>query len=573
VISSANAGMGESVGRATRAEIWLVALFAVVPLLPFVPKAVSIDAPVFVAVANQILAHPFDPFGFQMVWDPTSPDVWAFNRNPPLLSYYLAVWLAVFGEVDAWLHVAMLPFSLLAGLSFLGIARRLSDEGARPALLLIATPCYLVLATTLMLDVALLGFMLFAVYALLRGVEAETASGRGKGWQIAAGMAAAAAGLTKYVGFSIAPLLAAAVLLFSVRRVGPIFRVLLPPIVIWSAWGGYTAALYGSVHFAGSTDVVLDRGRFEPNEFWNHVASTPIYYGCCLIFPMLVWLRSLVRGNFASGLAVVGALLGAFAVNFVLPPGEPVRRIPLQADVAVFAALGIAGAVVVWGASFRPSRIRAGAVEHFLLLWLAGLLCFSWFLNWHVNAADALLAVPPVVLLVFRDDELRPSARAFGIWLSVMLPLSLALAWADLLQANVYRDAARKVVVEIGNQAGGRYFVGHWGLQHYLSKEGFESVVPPQYGRSDLEVDDWVATARNISQLDVRQNMDEFKIRPVWTWKFESKFPLRTTNADAGGGFYSHHSGYTPFAWSDEPLDTVGLGRVVRVLDRSRREP
>jgi hypothetical protein len=201
------------------------------------------------------------------------------------------------------------------------------------------------------------------------------------------------------------------------------------------------------------------------------------------------------------------------------------------------------------------------------------MLFFSLFLNWHVNAADALLAVPPVVLLIFRDAELRPSPRTLAIWLAVMLPLSLALAWADLLQANVYRDAARKVAVEIGDQPGGRYFVGHWGLQHYLAKEGFEPVVPPQYGRSDLEFGDWVATARNVSQLDVRLNMSEFKIRPIWVWDFDSTFPLRTTNADAGAGFYSHHSGYTPFAWADKPLDTVGLGRVVGARARSRPEP
>jgi 4-amino-4-deoxy-L-arabinose transferase-like glycosyltransferase len=563
----------ESGRRASRAEIWLVGLFAVVPLLPFVSKAVSIDAPVFIAVANQILAHPLDPFGFQMIWDPTSPDAWVFNRNPPLLSYYLALWIALFGEVDAWLHVAMLPFSLLAGLSFLGIARRLTDEGARPALLLLATPCYLVLATTLMLDVALLGCMLFAVYALLRGAETGAADGQGARWQLAAGAAAAAAGLTKYVGFSIAPLLAAGALILLPRRVGPLLRVLLPPLVVWSAWGAYTAELYGSIHFAGSTDVVLDRGRFDADEFWNHLFSTPVYYGCSLVFPIFIWARSLVRGNFATGLAVAGALLGALAVNYVLPGGEPSRRLPLESDEAAFAALGLAGAVVVWGASFRPSRVRAGPIEWFLLLWLAGLLFFSWFLNWHVNAADALLAAPPVVLLIFRDPALRPSPRLLAGWVAVMLPLSLALAWADLLQANVYRDAARKIAVEVGEMDGARYFVGHWGLQHYLAKQGFESVVPPQYGRSDLEVGDWVATARNVSQLDVRSNMSEFKIQPIWSWEFATTFPLRTTNADASGGFYSHHSGYAPFAWSDEPLDTVALGRVVKVLDRSRRGP
>jgi hypothetical protein len=139
------------------------------------------------------------------------------------------------------------------------------------------------------------------------------------------------------------------------------------------------------------------------------------------------------------------------------------------------------------------------------------------------------------------------------------------------MQANVYRTAAEKIAAEIGSQSGARYFVGHWGLQHYLERKGFQAVVPPQYGHSDLEVGDWVASARNVSQLDVSRNMNEFDIRPVWVWNFDTWLPLRTTNADASGGFYSHHSGYVPFAWTDRPIDRVGLGRVVAVLTRPRR--
>jgi hypothetical protein len=205
------------------------------------------------------------------------------------------------------------------------------------------------------------------------------------------------------------------------------------------------------------------------------------------------------------------------------------------------------------------------------LLWLVGLLVFTMFLNWHVNAADALLAAPPILLLLFRDAALRPSRRILAVWLALLMPLSMLLAWADMKQANVYRSAALSIVAEIGSQGGARYFVGHWGLQHYLEREGFQAVVPPQYGRSDLEVGDWVASSRNVSQLDVTRNMNEFDIRPVWVWKFESWLPLRTTNADASGGFYSHHSGYVPFAWTDLPIDSVGLGRVVSVLTRRHR--
>jgi hypothetical protein len=196
---------------------------------------------------------------------------------------------------------------------------------------------------------------------------------------------------------------------------------------------------------------------------------------------------------------------------------------------------------------------------------------FTVFLNWHVNAADALLAAPPILLLLFRDAELRPSHRLLAGWLALLMPLSMLLAWADMKQANVYRSAAPKIAAEIGNRGGARYFVGHWGLQHYLEREGFQAVVPPQYGRSDLEVGDWAASARNVSQLDVTRNMNEFDIRPVWIWKFETWLPLRTTNADASGGFYSNHSGYVPFAWTDLPIDSVGLGRVVSVRTRRHR--
>ncbi len=78
-----------------RREGLIVAALASLPLLPFLNAAFSIDAPVFVAVAEQIAAHPLDPYGFDLVWDPSSPRVAEFNHNPPLLSYWLAPVIAL----------------------------------------------------------------------------------------------------------------------------------------------------------------------------------------------------------------------------------------------------------------------------------------------------------------------------------------------------------------------------------------------------------------------------------------------------------------------------------------------
>ena len=538
-------------------ESLLVAALVLAPLLLLLDAAVSIDAPVFVAVARQIARAPADPFGFQMIWDPTSPNTAVFNRNPPLLSYWLALWIWLLGERETVMHAALLPFPLIAALAYLGIARRLAGPGLAPALLLVATPAFGVLAATLMLDVPVLAGWLLAAYALLRG--AESGSPR---WLLAAGGVAALAGLTKYVGFATAPLLAAGVWLLCRRRRAALRCVLAPPLLAWSAWGAYTHARYGFVHFLGSTDVVVGRS-LEPREFWNQVASVPVYYGAALLFPVWRAVSALVRGERGAARVLLALLAGTAVVAWVLPVGQPPRRAPFGVDDAVLGAFSFAGAAWLWSRLFEPSRWVASAQDRFLLIWLAGLLVFSCLVNWHVNAADALLAAPPALLLLFRDPSLRPSRRAVSIWLALSLPMSWLLMGADAQQADVYRAAARRIAGEIGAQPGARWFVGHWGLQHYLEREGFQSVVPPMYGRSDLAKDDWVATARNISQLDVSQNMRRHTLREVWAWDFESWLPLRTTNADAGAGFYSHHAGYLPFAFSTQPLDRVQLGRVV----------
>ena len=227
--------------------------------------------PLFVAVARQIVEAPADPFGFQMIWDPTSPDTARFNRNPPLLSYWLAAWIALFGERETVMHAALLPFPVIAVLSFLGLARRLAGRGVEPALLLVATPAFGVLASTLLLDLPVLAGWLLAAYALLRGAESGS-----PGWLLAAGVAGALAGLTKYVGFATAPLLAAGVWLLCRRRGSGLLCVLAPPLLAWSAWGAYTYSRYGFVHFLGSTDVVTGRS-FEPRELWNQLASVPVF--------------------------------------------------------------------------------------------------------------------------------------------------------------------------------------------------------------------------------------------------------------------------------------------------------
>jgi len=216
----------------------------------------------------------------------------------------------------------------------------------------------------------------------------------------------------------------------------------------------------------------------------------------------------------------------------------------------------------------RPARALASPEDRFLAAWLAGVLLFSVGVNWHVGAGDALLAAPPAILLVFRDPALRPGPRALAAALPLLFCASLLLVAADVQQRDVYRSAAQRIVREIGAQPGQRWFVGHWGLQYYLEREGFQAVPPPQHGAlhaPPIVPGDWIVSARNVSQLDVRSSLSRYRIRAVWHGAVAAALPLRVSNPDAGAGFYSHHTGYLPFAWSRAPLEEIGLGRVVGV--------
>ncbi|HJO22876.1 MAG TPA: glycosyltransferase family 39 protein [Myxococcota bacterium] len=544
---------------APRREALGVAALAVVPLLFFLDKAFSLDSPVFVAVARQIAAAPLDPFGFEMFWDETSLAVSEFNRNPPLLSYWLAPWLALFGEREWVLHAAVLPFPLVAALSFLGIARRLCGAGVAPVALLVTGPSFLVLGTTLLLDVPLLAAILLAVYCLLRGAESG-----GAGWQWASGAAVAAAGLLKYAGLASAPLLAAGALLLCPGRAAALARVVVPPLFVWAAWAVWTQDLYGSVHFLGSAAVVTERS-FSFRLFGNQAVATFVWYGAALGFPVAVWGRALLRTGRGLELALAVMALGMLVVPFVLATGEPERRYPLELGQAALAVVAFAGAAFLWAQLLLHSRVSAGGVDAFLCLWLLGFLVFSLFVNWHVNAADALLAAPPALLLLFRRSELRPTRRLSAACAGVLLALSVALAGADAVHANFYRDVARAIAAEIGERPGARWFVGNWGFQHYLDREGFRPVLPLEFAPLELSPGDWLAVPRNVAQLDVGEHQRRAEVVEVRSWERTSWLPLRTTHLDAASGFYSHRFGYTPYAWSCEPVERVQLGRVTRV--------
>jgi hypothetical protein len=322
------------------------------------------------------------------------------------------------------------------------------------------------------------------------------------------------------------------------------------------------------VHFLGSADVVLWRS-FDPAAFVGQWTAIPIWYGAALVFPVAIWAGALLRGGRGTALGAAALVLGAAVAFWVLPWGLPARRFPPGLDVMAIATLGFAGAFFLWALLLDPRRWRpgdgAGAVDAFLALWLVGWLVFSAFVNWHVNAADALLAAPPALLLLFRHPWLRPGRRFARGTAAASGGLALLLAVADAEQADFHREVAAELEAAIGEAPGRRWLVGNWGFQHYAGRRGFEPVLPVELGAPELATGDWLAAPRNVAQQDVGAFRDRFRLERVARFEHVSALPLRTTNPDAGAGFYSHRYGYTPFAFGTRPVEVVDLMRVITI--------
>src|ERR1700739_4459884 len=77
-------------------------------LCPFLTKPFNIDDPLFLWSAKHILAHPLDPFGFNVEWGWTQFPMFQVTENPPLVCYYLALAGWFFGWGETGLPLAFL---------------------------------------------------------------------------------------------------------------------------------------------------------------------------------------------------------------------------------------------------------------------------------------------------------------------------------------------------------------------------------------------------------------------------------------------------------------------------------
>lgn len=141
----------------------IVILFVVALRLPFLFQPVQGDDIYYLYGAQHAQIEPLHPKHTQYAFQGDIVSMQG-HPHPPFNVLYLGAILALTKDVyEAPFHLAYLPFSLIAALSALAIARRYTERALLATLLFCAVPAFVINGTSLESDLPLLAFWLAAV--------------------------------------------------------------------------------------------------------------------------------------------------------------------------------------------------------------------------------------------------------------------------------------------------------------------------------------------------------------------------------------------------------------------------
>ena len=531
---------------------WALALVTLAVLAPFLAKPFNIDDPLFIWVAQQIYLHPGNPYGFDVNWAQTVFPMWNVTQNPPLACYYLALAAGVFGWSEIGLHFAFLLPAIAVVLGTRRLAGNFCRHPGLAALATLFTPVFLVSSMTVMCDVLMLAFWVWAAVLWVEGMERDDF-----GWLALSGLCMAGAELTKYYGVCLMPLLAAYGLLQQ-RRAGRWMVYLLIPLVTVYGYQLATVSLYGhNLLLRATAFTAFVKEEFGFNKTAATLTALTFTGGCAAVavfFAPLLWRRWKLAA-LGGGAVVIAAgllLIRAHGKDDGSTPWSSPALVNFQ--IIVWAAGGIT--VLALAGTDLFQRRNAGA--WLLFLWVAGTFLFTAFCNWTVNGRSILPLVPAVgILIVRRLEDNFPMEH--GVWsrgviicLAASAALSLLVMRADFLFARAARDSAREACSKLMVRGRTLWFQGNWGFQFYMETGGARAIdlAHPVLKPGDT----FVVPANNTNLRSPR--LDLTHPREI-IFVPKSRF-LATMEKSTGAGFYASIESPLPFAFGEvRPERTV----------------
>ena len=576
--------------------------------VPFLTKAFHIDDTFVLTVSKQILREPLRPFHADINWGRGITPIFERTKNPPLLSYYLAPFIATLGTSELYLHLAMLPFlvMLAAGAALLG--RWFWAGEWWPMLFVMLSPA-VVVSGNVMRDVPAAGLLTLGLALFVFGTDEER-------WGLCAwgSLLVGLATLTKYSAACVVPLL---VLYPLLRRRWRYAAWALVPVALLGLWSLQNYLSLGRVHILN----LLEQRAASQEGFvrrWQErfYATLTIVGSTLFLLPavLLAWTRK--RAWMALPLVVMAGGAAWVGVNYhfgrspwssrgdrvVLDNGnafvghivtEDEKRVTIQCvDRAVPARPGrhrierverdvplvhwqyhlwaVCGGALLFAAvggglaaiAVQLVKKEEGTAETvFLVAWAVAPIAFSVVFTPFQAVRHFLPAMAPATVLALR--LLVPPRRAVGVLLKVLLVAQAGVAGlvavADYDYADTYRQFARSCAAKYKKAGRTIWFNGHWGWQQYALDEGFKHYVTdgPQPEPGDLMLDPQrVHHTRYARGLAAR-------FETVEEVAYPARIPIRTMDQEHSY-FYAVTMQRMPYfiTFDAAPLE---VGRVFRV--------
>ncbi len=520
----------------------LVAFLApIVLLLPFAGKPYQADDHVFIWVAEQVAQHPLDFFGFEVDYGVEKVPIHMVNHNPPAVQY----WLALVGVATNWNIVALhLAMSLFAGLAALGLFELARDLGARPAraaALGVLTPAFLVSASTLMTDIALLACYVWAIVAWRRGFARGS-----QRWIAIAMVCAGLAPLVKFFGVTLVPLLFLDGILRTPRP-RAWWAWLVIPLASFGAFQVYMYTMYGVTSLSAAANVALAEKWRTGETSATRPLLTLVFLGGSLL-PLAVPAAARA-GLRLAGVAVIFAVMlsAPFLGGYSLAQLFIGQSEPYTSDFLIHLAIFLFAGAVILAAAVRE-LFEVPRTDAILLAgWIGGTLVFTIFLNHYISVRTLLPMLPALAILLAPGlDRLGTRAIAFGG--GAVLCAWLLVADYDVAAHDL--RAAERAIARAKQDDVPLHYIAYWGFEYHLMKAGArplafapkESMAEPTrplMAAGDLLAVDAYASAPWIPPpggFEIIEEVDE-----------PYSAAATTFDAHAAAGFYSHRIGVLPY--------------------------
>ena len=531
-------------GRARGRDLLMAAVITVAALVPFLNKPFHIDDPLFLWTAQRVRVKPTDFYGFQLNWYGFEQQMFEVTKNPPGVSFYLAATSLLLGLGEVGVHLALLVPALGLVIGTYLVAERYTKRPLLAALATVATPAWLVSATTAMCDISMLCLWMWAVHFWLQALD----TGR-IGQFLAAGALVAAAALTKYFAITLVPLLA----LVALRRRRYPYEcalALLLPVLALVLFDVYTTMKYdhGMVQDVVSYSDEIQQA-YDVSRLTQLLLGISFLGGSTVTF--VLFLPRI--GNWRGWLSAVGAttLLAAVCIRNGEFAGLPVntengREWGVLLHTLLFLLAAVQAIALVGLELWR----RRDEGTFLLVPWIVGTWIFAAFLNWSVNVRTLLPLVPALAIVLGRcidqSAETRSDAAASAWWsrrswlfdavpLVLAFGVSLAVAWGDYQYAVAQRALSEQARQLFAGVEGQKYYQGHWGFQYYLEQMRDLGAMPLKVSSEFVFRRDRMVAPSNNTNIYLRASKlvteREQRSVPVPSWV--------VTNAETlGAGFY-----------------------------------